>query len=205
MTKRIWLALLALAALGLLVLASSGFGDSSVPPISEQSTVAVVQDASGFAQARSHLSVLRGSKTTKDRIPVSLAHSALFTGDPVDLGTTRMVRSVGQSAWLANSSDGRSVCEISNGTLACPSVEDIARRGLSPAIFTRAGEPVHVSGIASDEVTSVDVVLADGTVKFVPVEQNLFTIDTTAIPRELRWIGPSGPEAFAFPQGAVQR
>ena len=171
-----------------------------------QAVAGSTQDAAALAQARDHLSVLRGQvNLASDRIPVAIARSGLFTGEPVDLNSARMVRGVGRSAWLASSSDGRSVCEISDGALACPPVEDIARRGLSPAIFTRAGEPIHVSGVASDEVRGVDVVLANGTVKTVSVEQNLFTLDTTAIPRKLRWVGPGGPEVFAFPQGVFDR
>jgi hypothetical protein len=83
--------------------------------------------------------------------------------------------------------------------MACPPVEEVVERGLSPMFTTRAGEPVHVSGIAADSVTSVDVVLADNTRQTVSVSGNFFSLDLLEIPQGLRWQGPNGPESYEFP------
>lgn len=135
-----------------------------------------------------------------DRLPDHIIDTPLLSGASVDLGTARIVRRIGRPIWLASTSDGSAVCEITASALACPPIKEIASRGISPVLFSRAGEAIHVSGIAADSVASVDVVLADGTVERVPIVDNIFTLDVTSWPRGLRWEGPTGSASFDFPQ-----
>jgi hypothetical protein len=159
-----------------------------------------VQDATALAEAQREVSVLaRAADPAKDTLPAQLADGPLMNDAPIDLASARLVRGVGRTTWLASSADGRSVCEIAGGAMACPPVDEIVARGLSPIVFSRRGEAVHVSGVAIDSVTAVEV-LADGRTTTVPVIDNLFTLDVDAWPQGLRWTGPSGPESFSFPQ-----
>jgi hypothetical protein len=195
MTKRIGITVLAMALLGGLVLASSGFGESS-----RGVAASATPNASALASARAHVGVFRRAiQPSTDAIAPAIVQGPLLDDGVVDTASARAVRRIGREVWLANSSDGRSVCEVTEGAMACPPVEEIAQKGLSLALAMRAGEPVHVSGIAADGVVSVDVVLASGAVRTVPVSSNFFSIDLPAIPQEARWQGPNGPETYTFP------
>jgi hypothetical protein len=158
-------------------------------------------DQSAGALASASIGALRrAAQPDVDALPDRIADTPLLSGTSIDLGSARLVRRIGHPIWLASDSDGSEVCEITPGAMACPPVAEIKTRGLSPVLFSRAGEPIHVTGVAADSVTSVDVVLADGSSESVPVIENVFALDVTAWPRGLHWRGPAGPESFDFPQ-----
>lgn len=185
-----------IATVGALVLASTGFGESS----SERPGAGDRANAAGLAEARANIAALRGLRAADaDAIAPAVAQQPILADGVVDQSSSRLVRRVGRPVWLVNSSDGRSVCQVTAGALVCPPVSEIVERGLSPALVTRVGEPVHVSGVAADGVTTVDVVLGDGQVRTVEVSGNLFTLDVQDVPRAVRWVGPNGPESYQFP------
>jgi hypothetical protein len=185
---------------GLLIAASLALivGNSVSEPA--PASAGPVQDAAALAQARHEVSVLARAANAGDTLPAQVVDSVLMADDPVDPDSVRLVRGAGRAMWLASSADGRAICEIAAGALACPPVDEIVTRGLSPVIFSRQGEPVHISGVAIDTVETVEVVLNDGHTTSVPVVHNLFTLDVDGWPRGLRWTGPNGPESFSFPQ-----
>jgi hypothetical protein len=194
MRNRSLIILVAVCSVSSLTWASSGFGDASTSTTETGTTPAAVA-------AREHVAALRQpAAPANDTVASEVADGPLLSDDPVDLASARMVRGVGRAVWLAISSDGQSVCEVTSGALACPPVSEVVEKGLSPVLVTRAGEPVHVSGVASDAVGSVDVVLADGSVETVEVSDNYFAIDLPDVPRALRWTGPGGAETFRFPE-----
>jgi hypothetical protein len=88
---------------------------------------------------------------------------------------------------------------IAHGAMGCPPAGAIITRGAAVGVSGRTGEPIHVFGIATDEVHEVEVSLTDGASETVPVDNNYFTFDTRTAPKEARWIGPSGPEVYEFP------
>jgi hypothetical protein len=53
-----------------------------------------------------------------------------------------------------------------------------------------------VIGIATDDVRTVEITMADGTVRSVEVTNNLLDFSSAAAPREVQWNGPTGPERF---------
>jgi hypothetical protein len=172
-------------------------------PLSKPATASAgpVQDAASLALARHEVSALaRAADPARDALPPQVADSPLLADGQVDASSARLVRDIGAAAWLASTADGRGVCELVAGAMACPPVDEIVARGLSPAVFSRKGEPVHLSGVATDSVATVEVIRGDGSTTTVPVVNNLFTLDVDAWPQALRWTGPNGPESFAFPQ-----
>ena len=186
---------------GLLIAASLAWLAANGLSKPATATADPVQDAASLALARDEVGALaRAANPARDALPRQIADGPLLADGQVDASSTRLVRGIGDAAWLASSADGRGVCEIVAGAMACPPVDEIVARGLSPAIFSRKGEPVHVSGIATDDVATVEVILGDGGTTTVPVVNNLFTLDVDAWPQALRWTGPNGPESFAFPQ-----
>jgi len=156
-----------------------------------------------FAQAREDLATLDRANTGRDAVDAAVARQPLV-GETMSLSTARVVRSGPKAVWLGNSADGRSVCVVTAGSLACPPVSEIHDRGLSPAI-TVNGTDIVVSGVASDEVRTVDVVLADGSVQTVAVASNYFSVPLTQWPQGLRWTGPAGSEQFTFPPDPTRR
>jgi hypothetical protein len=196
MWKKTGVVALLIAAIAALTLTSVGFGESP----SGGSPDAAARIAAGVAEARAQVGALRRPRVVADdAIAPGVAAEPILEGGIVNSSSSRLARSRGRPIWLANSSDGTSVCQITTGALACPPVSEIAERGLSPALVTRAGEPAHVSGIAADSVRTVDVVFGDGDVQTVTVADNLFALDVSKVPTAVRWIGPNGPESYEFP------
>lgn len=153
------------------------------------------------ASARSHLRVLRSPRDARsDAIPAPLLRSSLLSSAEVELGSARSVAAAGgERAWIVPSADGRSICAVRAGAVACPPAALLEVTGLSPGINGRLGDPFHVWGIAGDDVSSIVLVEADGTRVPVSVTDNFFDVETEDWPRSLTWTGPSGPESFTFP------
>jgi hypothetical protein len=130
-----------------------------------------------------------------DAVPQRIRRQPLFADAPVDLAAARLVRANSSSpAWIAPSSDGRAVCMIRAGAVACSPLEVLRDKGVAPAVNGRRGQPVSIAGIAVDGIRSVVLIEHDGTRTTVPVADNFFDVQTDAWPRALTWIGPAGSE-----------
>ncbi|HZV76044.1 MAG TPA: hypothetical protein VFF79_20220 [Conexibacter sp.] len=186
------LVVLALAAIGVLAVVALGSGDPQPSAAPSFETVPVTARAPIGA-------LLRPASSGRDAIPPAVARQKIMR-DAIDPASARVVRAIGRRVWLTRSLDGGSVCVVAAGSLSCSHVEEIARRGLGPALAYRAGGPVHVSGIASDDVKTVDVTLADGPVRTVAVAGNFLALDVPRMPRAMSWVGPRGRETFRFPR-----
>lgn len=157
--------------------------------------------AQGRARARAQLSVLRSARDLRrDAVPMQVLHDRLLADGAVDLANARRVSGAGgESVWIAPSADGKSVCGVRAGAVACPSLALLEVTGLSPGINGRAGESFHVWGIAGDDVSSIVLELSDGRRSSVSVTDNFFDVETRTWPRGLTWTGPEGAESFTFP------
>ena len=89
---------------------------------------------------------------------------------------------------------------LTSASLNCPPNSDVEDHGLAPSISWTAAGPVRVSGIASDAVTSAEIVRADGTSVSVTVTNNLLDYASEAAPREITWTGPDGGHTVVFPE-----
>lgn len=97
---------------------------------------------------------------------------------------------------MAPSSDGRAVCVLRSGAVACPPVEVLTSEGIAPAVNVRIGEPVHLWGIATDGVASLVLTERGGQRSAVPIADNFFDVELDAWPHALNWIGPQGPRSL---------
>lgn len=176
------------------VAASAAAAAAPAPPI----TAAAAQ---GRARARAQLHVLRSPRNlSRDAVPTQVLHGQLLADGSVDIADARRVSGAdGESAWIAPSADGKSVCGVRAGAVACPPVALLEVTGLSPGINGRAGDDFHVWGIAGDDVSSILLEQSDGRRTSVSVTDNFFDVETRAWPRGLTWTGPEGAESFTFP------
>jgi len=118
----------------------------------------------------------------------------------VDAATSHEVADGRSAAWIASSADGRSVCAVlKRGASACAMVNSLVDDGLSPGIIGRLGEPFHVFGVTTDDVSSVVLVEGDNTRTPVSVSDNFFDVETDDWPTELQWTASDGGHSFGFP------
>lgn len=144
--------------------------------------------------------VLARPRIASDAVPDAIAQSPILTDGVADLSESRRVQRDGSDdAWIAPSSNRESVCLIAAGELNCPSVRDIETRGAAVATFWHATGPIRVTGIATEQVRSVEVLDADGVAAEVPVADGSFLYESTRAAREVRWVGPSGDETQVLP------
>jgi hypothetical protein len=178
-------------------------------------TVAGAQDkpstrASGKA-VRAHASALRGladiapdvaalriAHGPSDAVDDRLVRSPLLGDGVADPGLSRRV-GFSRPAWFVPGSDGRSICVLTSASLNCPPNSDVEDHGLAPSISWTAEGPVRVSGIASDAVTTAEIVRSDGTSVSVAVTNNLLDYASDDAPRKISWTGPDGPHTVVFP------
>jgi hypothetical protein len=194
---------IAIAAVGGAVADSSDDG----PQRSDVATGPVTGDipetvASGaevrVADVRNEVSVLRSAARESAAIPDVIAEGPLMTDDAVAEEQARRVRGTEQ-AWIAPSANGEAVCVVGQGELACHTAEALGGRGAAVGFFKHAHTPWRTTGVATDDVTSVTVVLPDGQEVTTSVQLNYFSIESDAVPVEVRWDGASGPEVESGP------
>lgn len=154
-----------------------------------------------IATFRDALPILARPRRPSDRVSRAVSVGPLLDGAPADLRAARRIRrSDATPAWIAPSSNGEAVCLIAPGELNCPPASEIARRGVAVATFWHAEGPIRVTGIASASVESVEVVTAEGATVEVPVVDGSFLYETWRAAREVRWVGPDGPEEQRLPR-----
>jgi len=127
---------------------------------------------------------------------VALSETPLVSDGSVDLSLA--THPTNADDWIVPMSNGRSVCVLRPGSLACVDTAEIDSRGLSVTTAWDA-DSVSVSAIARDGVRRVVVVGRDGSQRVVPVTNNLFVLESKSMPRELRWDGPGGPATYVLP------
>lgn len=152
----------------------------------------------GLVELAPHVAALRHAHGVNDVVSDQLIHSPLLNDGVADAGLSRRV-GFSKPAWLVPGSDGRSICLLTPASLNCPLNKEVEDRGLAPSMSWTAHGSVRVSGIASDAVTSVEIVQADGSVASVAVTNNLFDYSSEHAPREIRWTGPDGPHTAVLP------
>lgn len=155
-------------------------------------------DADPRTVALQQLAVLRRPRAGgADAVPTRVRRQPLFRDGIVEFSAARAVRTMdGARAWMAPSSDGKAVCVLRAGAVACPPVEVLTSEGLTPAINARRGEPVRVWGIATDGVSSIMLTERSGRRSAVPFADNFFDVELDAWPHALSWIGPRGPRSL---------
>jgi hypothetical protein len=162
-------------------------------------TAAHAAASQGLARLAPEVAALRVARGPSDAVTDELVGSTLLNDGVADPALARRVGYT-KPAWLVPASDGRSICVLTTASLSCPLSTDVLEHGLAPSVSWTAQGPVRVSGIASDAVNSVDVILADGTVQAVEVANSLLDYSADRAPREVRWTGPDGPHTFAVPE-----
>jgi len=199
-TRRFFIAVAAVAAACLMVVTvalASGHGRSAHRQAS-RSAVAHVAAVQGLAQLAPDVAALRIAHSSNDTVDAQLVSSALLSDGVADAGLSRRVGFT-KPAWFLPGSDGQSICVLTPASLNCPLNKDVEDHGLAPSMSWTAHGPVRVSGIASDAVTRVEIVQADGSVASVPVTNNLLDYSSEHAPRAVRWTGPDGPHTMVLP------
>lgn len=143
-----------------------------------------------------YVRALRKARTSADAIPAAVSETPLVSDGVVDLSLA--TRPGGADDWIVPTTNGRSLCVLRPGSLACADVNEVNERGLSVTTAWNA-DSVSVTAIARDGVKQIAVVGQDGRQQQVPVSNNLFTLDARRMPRELRWDGPAGPAVYRLP------
>jgi hypothetical protein len=152
----------------------------------------------GLERLAPQVAALRAAHGPDDAVDGRLVRSSLLRGAVADAGLARRVGFT-KPAWFLPGTDGRSICVLTPASLNCPLSKDVEDQGLAPSMSWTAQGPVRVSGIASDSVTSVDIVQQDGTVESVAVTNNLLDYSSESAPREIRWNGLDGPHTVVLP------
>lgn len=162
---------------------------------SQRSQATVRTGGHGTAPS-SFLSILERSPRPDDAVPESLAEGPLLSDGVADLRGARRAPVFARPTWIAPSSDGKGVCVVSAGALACPAAAVVERRGAAVGLFKSVDTPWRVLGIAADGVSGVTVVRDDGSTVHVDVRANFFSYEDVRPPRELRWRGPNGEQLW---------
>jgi hypothetical protein len=190
-------------AVALVIAAASVAGTTPPGAGPETATDGQSTSAQALAQASPHLAALRRAATSDDAVPTDVAKGPLLADGVADLSSARRVHGP-QPAWIA-AARGRAepaLCLVGRGYLGCPPVAMLVAQGASVGVGSRRGEPINVHGIATDDVSAIEVVLEDGTTANVRVENNYFTYDTDVAPVKTRWVGPNGVEEVRLPEVA---
>jgi hypothetical protein len=190
----------AVAAAALLLLDGSDPSPSRAARPAASPSGALAQASARRETARAHVAALRRARSaTRDALPPKLLGGPLMADGALDAATARKVAVADGGGWIASSGDGASVCAVINGALGCSSLRALTVDGTSPAIMGRVGEPIHVFGPASDDVSDLTLVHLDRRTESVTVTDNFYDVETDDWPRSLTWLGPDGLESFDFP------
>jgi len=191
----------ALALAACLTVAAVALGGAPAKRTRAQSASAAAHAAAarGLAELAPDVAALRAVREPSDAVTDQLVQSPLLADGVADPALSRRV-GFSKPAWLLPATDGRSVCVLTNGSLSCPLAADVVDHGLAPSVTWSADGPIRIAGIASDQVSSAEVVESDGSVRTVEISGNLLDYSSEHPPRAVRWTGPDGPHTFAIPE-----
>lgn len=157
-------------------------------------------------RAHDSMAVFRHARSPADAMPPRVAESPILADGVGDVTASRHVGDPERGAWVMPGRDG-SVCVAHDGFLNCPPADEVAEQGASIYVAARGSE-VHIGGLTTDDVTTLHVVLQDGTTDDVTPTDNAFDIVVDLPPAEVSWVGPAGrvsktfaPELFSVPAG----
>jgi hypothetical protein len=197
-SMRMSIVLAAVACLVVLAVAVAGAHDKPSTRSSGKAVLAHASALQGLADLAPRVSALRIAHGPSDAVDDRLVRSPLLSDGVADVGLSRRV-GFSRPAWFVPGSNGRSICVLTSASLNCPPNSDVEDHGLSPSISWTADGPVRVLGIASDAVTSAEILRADGTSVSVAVTNNLLDYASDDAPREISWMGPDGGHTVVFP------
>lgn len=181
----------ALAAVVALLVAVLGCG-SSQPGTAPTAHTTTSADGSVLIAA------LEQPARPRDAMPAKLRRQDIMS-ESLDFDSARRIARVSDPAWLVRSAEGRAVCVARSAALNCSYVSELRQRGFGPGLSFHPPGPVRVSGIATDAVTQVDVVMRDGSVQTEQIRDNVLALDLPDYPQEVRWQGPHGTETMGIP------
>jgi hypothetical protein len=145
---------------------------------------------------KDHIKPLKRSKQSGDELPAAVANSPLLEDGVVNRDESRKVK--GKQRWIVPSANGEAVCIVATSEVACPPASALAERGADVSVFWHADTPVRVTGIATDAVTAINLIMRDGSRTTIPVEDGSFEAELDTVPREVWWNGPEGRESLAL-------
>lgn len=104
-------------------------------------------------------------------------------------------------ALVAPTRDGTGLCVTAPARMTCGNTETLQEQGVAPAVVANS-EAIHLIGLATDSVQSVEVVYPNGRTQTIEVTDNVIDVKLDSFPESVRWEGPRGPEALPVPRPA---
>jgi hypothetical protein len=156
----------------------------------------------GAADAAAHIALLRRARGANDDMNAADVSASPGAADTVDVKSARKANKE-RRLFVAPSTDGNAVCVLAPGETNCPLADDLVSEGAAPAVFWHADGLVHVTGVATDSVDSVEVVYSDGTVQRLAASDNVLDAQLRERPSVIRWDGPNGREEIRAPDESL--